>query len=125
MFWKIGHCHGHSCVVGDLRVRCGRRRGHHAKVRGGRHAQSLAGAAPPASATSATESMVGTKVGILHKVQFIYRVDYCPGAQVERLVRRVVGMLVGVMLHLKVLQTHGVGGALVELVEVAAVQRDV
>lgn len=81
----------------------GRRRGSYAEIHGGRLAQSLAGPNPPASTTSGTESMVGAEVGILHEVQFVYWVDHGARAQVERLVRRVGRVLVGVVLNLEVL----------------------
>lgn len=64
--------------------------------------------------------MVGAKVRILHKVQLVYGIDNSASAKVQRLVRR---ELVRVMLHLQILQAHGVGGAFVQLVEVAAVKR--
>lgn len=117
---EVGVCTGAGegmVVAGDGR------RGPHAQVHGWRGRGGRRGQTPsvPAASTSTRESVIRTKIRILHQVKLIDGVNDRAVAKVERLVS---GMpVVVVMLHLQVLKAHSVGGALVELIEIASVQR--
>lgn len=112
---ELGVCIGvGECVIitGDGR------RGPHAQVHSWR--ELLLATPVPAATTSTRKSVIRAKIRILHQVKLVNRVDHGAGAKVKRLVGSM--SVVMVMLHLHVLKTHGVGCALVELIEVAPIQ---